>query len=247
MASLKEYNRYGEDLEKILLLQSSPLAVKMLEKEADIPQEAVRPKKDRGYHLAQCQTFAMSRRDKTTVAMLKEDNWCPAPVIAYGLVDRPDYPGSAQHMQYESFERDKYIGILTAPLKTATYVPDVVLIYSDTNQLRSMLLAMKDEDRQYVKSHFFPPSCAFAVVNPMLDGNYWINLPDPGEYARALTAPGEMMLSVPAARMAGFMADLRKFNDESSFAHEQMYMRPDFPHPDLYRRIFKSWGMDTDE
>ena len=246
MTSLSDFNGYGEELEKILLLQTSPLAVKMLEKEADIPKEAVRPKRDRGYHLAQCQTFAMSRREKTAVAMLKEDNWCPAPVIAYGLVERPDYPGSAQHSQYDSFERDKYIGILTAPLKTATYAPDVVLIYADTNQLRSMLLAMKDEDRPFVKSHFFPPSCAWAIVNPIKDGNYWINLPDPGEYVRALTAPGEMMFSIPPARMDGFMTDLRKFDKESSFAHEQMYMRPDFPHNDLYRGLFKSWGMDTD-
>jgi len=76
---LKEYNSYGEDLERLLLLRTSPLAVKMLEKEGDIPQEAIRPEKDGGFHLAQCQAFAMSRRERATVAMLKEDNWCPAP------------------------------------------------------------------------------------------------------------------------------------------------------------------------
>jgi len=28
----------------------------------------------------------MSRRERETIAMLKEDNWCPGPLMAYGLV-----------------------------------------------------------------------------------------------------------------------------------------------------------------
>ena len=59
MTTLKEYNSYGEDLERLLRLRTSPIAVKMLEKEEDIPEGAIRPKKDRGYHLAKCQAFAM--------------------------------------------------------------------------------------------------------------------------------------------------------------------------------------------
>ena len=71
MPTIKEYNQYGEELENLLGLQTSPIAVKMLEKQTDVPEGAIRPKKDRGYHLAQCQAFAMSRREKATVAMLK--------------------------------------------------------------------------------------------------------------------------------------------------------------------------------
>ena len=92
MTTVKEYNSYGEDLEKLLMLRTSPLAVKMIEKEADIPEGAFRPRKDKGHHYAQCQAFALSRREKLTVAMLKEDNWCPAPVTAYGLDERPERP-----------------------------------------------------------------------------------------------------------------------------------------------------------
>jgi hypothetical protein len=35
MTSQKEYNSYGEDLERILRLEDAPLAVKMLEKESE--------------------------------------------------------------------------------------------------------------------------------------------------------------------------------------------------------------------
>jgi uncharacterized protein (DUF169 family) len=59
MASLSEFNRYGEEIEKLVMLRTSPIAVKMIEKESDIPEGAIRPKRDRGYHLAQCQAFSM--------------------------------------------------------------------------------------------------------------------------------------------------------------------------------------------
>jgi len=245
MPTIKEFNRYGEELENLLGLQTSPVAVKMLKKEAEIPQGALRPKKDRGYHLAQCQAFAMSRREKATVAMLKEDNWCPGAVLSYGLVPIPDDPVARAQNTGEFFEYGKYIGILTAPLKKATFKPDAVIIYCDTNQLRIMLLSLKEADRPLVKSNFFPFSCSNAVIPVIKNGEYWINLPDPGEYARALTIAGEMMFSVPGNKLAGFVKNLRQFDrNESGFAHEQMMLRPDFPQPDLYKKVFEDWGMD---
>ena len=246
MTSLSEYNKYGEELEKYLLLRTSPIAVKMLEKEGDIPKEAIRPKKDRGYHLAQCQAFALSRREGTTVAMLKQDNWCPTAVMAYGLVEKPESVDKWSH-PYDCFEYGKYIGIVTAPLKSATFIPDVVIIYAKPAQLRGLLLSMKVGDVSLVKGHFFPPSCGWSVVNPMKTGEYWLVIPDPGEYQRALTEEGDMMFSVPQNKMQVMMAGLKQ-NEHGAFSYRdhQMFMMPDFPLPDFYREMFKSWGMDTE-
>ena len=243
---LSEYNKYGEDLERILLLRSSPVAVKMLEKEEDVPKGAIRPKKDRGQHLAQCQAFAMSRRDKTTVAMLKEDHWCPTAVMAYGLVERPESVAKWTH-PYDCFEHGKYIGMTTAPLQSATFIPDVVLIYAKPSQLRALLLSMKVEDVPEVKHHFFPPSCGWTVVNPMKDGKYWVVLPDPGEYQRALTDEGDLIFSIPQVKMKEMMTGLRQ-NEHGFFSYRehQMFMQTDFPLPGFYKDLFKSWGMDTE-
>ena len=107
MTKLMEFNRYGEELEELLMLRTSPIAVKMLEKESDIPEGAVRPFKDRGQHWAQCQVFSLSRRDRLAVAMLKEDNWCLGPMMAYGLAEMPPPPpaaGAAPEIQYKRFE-----------------------------------------------------------------------------------------------------------------------------------------------
>jgi uncharacterized protein (DUF169 family) len=177
MTTTADYNQYGEELEKIFMLKTSPVAVKMLAREDEIPKGAMRPKRDHGYHLAQCQAFALARRDKMTIAMFKEDHWCPAALIAYGMVPRPT---PIKGHPYKSFEEGKYIGIVTAPLNTANFNPDVVIIYTNTSQLRSLMLTMKLEDGLAVKSHFFPPSCAYAVVHVMLNNECWIVLPDPG-------------------------------------------------------------------
>ncbi len=53
MTTANEFNRHGEELETLLHLQTSPIAVKMLEREADIPPDALRPKKDHSKHYAQ--------------------------------------------------------------------------------------------------------------------------------------------------------------------------------------------------
>lgn len=243
MTRVKEYNTCGEELEKFLMLRTSPVAVKMLKAEVEIPEGAIRPKKDRGYHLAQCQAFAMSRREKETVAMLKEDHWCPAALMAYGMVESP--AGRRGH-PYDRFEYGQYIGILTAPLKTASFEPDTVIIYSNTAQLRSLLLAMRLEDLPLVNGRFFPPSCAHAVVNPVLTGQYWVVLPDPGEFQRALTGEDEIMFAVPGNKLLDLQTDLRNGqNKEFAYSAHYMLMQPDFPHPDFYKQMFGSWGLDV--
>jgi len=246
MPDIKEFNNCGKTLEQTLKLNNAPIAVKMLQDESEIPSGALRPKKDRGYHLAQCQAFAMSRRENTIVAMLKEDNWCPGPVIAYGLVPRPDSPEARKNNTGDVFPYGKYIGILTTPLITAGFEPDVVIIYSDTNQLRTILLAMKQDERPLVQGFFFPFSCAHSVVTPVLTEKYGVVLPDPGEYARALTQAGEMMFAVPGTKIISLVNDLINYKSSGpGYVHEtSMIMRPDFPQPELYRKVFTAWGMD---
>lgn len=251
MTKIEDFNRCGEDLERMLLLKTSPLAVKMLEKEADIPAGAFRPKKDRGYHLAQCQAIALSRRERKAVAMLKEDSWCWAPLIAYGMVDKRGTEdlilpkGQADLMP--CFEFGKYIGIVTAPLKSADFEPDVVLVYSNTAQLRNILMAVKNIDGTLVSSQFDPiDSCVYSIVPVMKDGQYRITLPDPGEYERAMAGEDEIIFSIPVDRLERLVEELRK-SDERNRGYSNMYldMRPDFPQPEFYKKLFEVWGLDA--
>jgi uncharacterized protein (DUF169 family) len=241
-----DFNRDGAELVKRLSLATSPVAIKALRAESEIPPGALRPRRDRYWHLAQCQAFALSRRNQETVAMLKEDNWCLAPLIAYGQVHKMQEP-LTHAPDYDCFDYGKYIGILSAPLESAEFTPDVVIIFGDTNQLRHLMMALRNNERQYVGGNYFPPSCAHAVVSPMLTGQYRVILPDPGEYVRALTQAGEMMFALPGTKLGLLVEDLKKYQETSIFAHDRMFIRPDFPQPDIYKQCFKAWGMDYEQ
>ena len=91
MPTIEDYRSYGKEIDDLLRLDSFTVAVRMVRDMEEIPAEAVRPKRDRNQHIAQCQAFSLTRREGKTVAMLKEDHWCYAPVIGYGLVEQPDF------------------------------------------------------------------------------------------------------------------------------------------------------------
>jgi uncharacterized protein (DUF169 family) len=248
MSSLSELNKMGEELEKLMLLRTSPMAVKMLEKEADIPEGAIRPKKDRGQHIAQCQAFALSRRQKETIAMLKEDHWCFAPLIAYGQVDRPEDKELQPFVSFPRFETGKYVGIVSAPLKTANFEPDVIIIYSNTAQMRNMLLPFSFDQRAKIDYKFFPPACAYQVVPVITEDCAVVTLPDPGDYQRALAGEDEIILSLPPDMFETMVGNLKRFEEgQFRYSHAGMYMLNDFPRPDFYKMLFKRWGLETGE
>jgi uncharacterized protein (DUF169 family) len=248
--SIEEYNKYGEELEKALLLKTSPIAVKMLETEKDIPEGAFRPKRDRGYHLAQCQAFAMTRRQGMTIAMLKEDHWCWAPLLAYGLVEDPHDPFLDKFLNFPCFEYGKYIGMVTGPLRSANFEPDMVLVYSNTAQLREMIMVPKFQDNTLVKSEFDPiDSCVYSVVPVITDGQYRITLPDPGEVSRAFAGDDEIIFSIPANKVGSIAEGVKRSAEMKLNAEDwsHILLRPDFPRPDFYIDLFRKWGLDVEK
>ncbi len=247
MTSIEQYNNYGEELETILKLRSFPVAVKMLKDEAEIPEGAFRPKRDKGVHLAQCQVFAMSRRDGITVAMLKEDNWCFAPLIAYGLVDKPDDPEIQRFLGFPRFEKDRYIGIVTAPLKKASFEPDLVLVYSDPSQMRTMLMPLHwFGEEPAINSHFFPPSCAYTIVPVIEKNQILIAPPDIGEDMRTIGAKDEIITSIPAGMLGEIVRGLKTplFDEGADFISSPMLKMGDFEQPEMYKKLFQKWGLD---
>ncbi len=253
MIDIKDYNEYGTVLESSLVLKTSPLAIKMLKTEDEIPAEALRPKRDRGYHFAQCQAFSVSRYQDKTVAMLKEDNWCWGPLFAYGLI-RPEtgekFPELKDDLEIiPMIEYGKYTGILSAPLKECTYEPDIIMIYSDAAQLRHMLHVLSFIGEGMVDSPVYPvASCALSVV-PALNGQSCITLPDPGEVGRAFAKDEEIIYSIPAAKITKLVSQLKSFDDMKRGHKHGAFIefRSDFSRPDFYRGLFRECGLYADD
>ncbi len=260
MTSVETFNRCGTDLLTLLGLKTSPIAVKFVKSESEVPTGALRPKRDRGQHLAQCQAFALSRMQKMTVALFKEDHWCWAPLDAYGLVPPLKEPpaaavamaGSAEAARrlwasYPRLEYGRYAGIVTAPLETADFAPDLALAYMDSLQLRNCLLAIKYTEGALVKSEFDPiDSCVFCTIPTLLNDEYRITMPDPGDYERAMASEHEIILTVPASKLESLVAGLKRFTRTGTTSRPRATeIVPDFPQPPFYRDLFRQWGLDA--
>jgi uncharacterized protein (DUF169 family) len=264
MNELEKINKYSLDIESLLRLKTPPIGVKFIKSENEIPENALRPKRDKGIHLAQCQAFAMSRREGETVAILKEDQYCWAPLVAYGLAspdvidaginDAPDSVKGILKWTREladalpSLPTGEYIGILSAPLNTARFIPDVILIYFNNGQLRSSLMALKFARGEYhVDSDIEPfDSCVYSVVPVFLSGNYRVTFPDPGEYERALTDEDRVIFSIPVKRLDEFIEALRQLERMGQgYTGLKRWMQPDFTRPEFYEYIFKNAGLDV--
>lgn len=263
MAELSNYNDYGVEIEQRLRLRTSPIAIKLLKTEEDIPEEAIRPKKDLGLHLGLCQGFAMSRREKATVAMLKEDNWCYAPVLAFGFAKPPEYFLEG-HMWFPDriadlegakrmaettprLEFGKYIGVASAPLKGTNFKPDVVVIYCNPGQLRCLLLAMKYKAGYQVTCKIDPSgACSESTVPVILSGECHITVPCGGDIKYALAQDDEMIFSLPAEKMGELILGLRNV-ENAAYTDFNQYMRPECPLPESYVKLGKMIGMEVHE
>ena len=256
-------NRYGEELERLLLLRTSPIAVKLIQTEEQIPEGAIRPKRDLGYHMALCQGFAMSRRNRATVAMLKEDHWCYLPVIAFGLAEAPDFflEGKAflrwlgdleaakrLARDFPRLEYGRYIGSVSAPLRSAQFEPDLVVIYCNSNQLRALLSGIKYRDGYTVTSRLDPSgACLQCTVPPMRTGECQVTVPCGGDRANALAQDDEMIFTVPLKSLEDLMLGLNHF-EEMGFGYTRLVpqMRPEYPLFDPYVKMRKMVGMDVE-
>jgi uncharacterized protein (DUF169 family) len=282
--SLSDLPKYGEDLESMLLLRSSPIGIKMLRSESQVPEGARRPGKEQpgdiiGGRLSLCQAFALARRGipnpgwpTKAIAMFAEDHRCFEPVIAFGLKPpnasgAPDYLGgmttypgliadleaAAKHAQddprlpYELFEGS---GMVFGPLKAINFVPDLVMIYCNTGQLRHLTLALGYKHAYMVNSSFYGiGSCGRAAVPPLLTGEATITVPDPGEYDRAGTTEDIMILTLPARKRNGtnlfqdMMEGLRTLNAFMSYTSFDLEVRSDHPQPGFYKAFFNAWGL----
>lgn len=250
-------------LKEFIGLRFSPIALKFIAAESEVPTDAIHPHKDMGEHIALCHAFALARHKGKVIYMDKYDHWCWNPVLTYGLV--PFVPGSEELNLITSkmgittkekadafvnaFPRipyGKYIGTLIAPLNKADFEPDILLIYCRNNMLGSILMAVNSQTGSMVDSSFAPlDSCCYGVIPPLQEGNYRITLPDPGERCRAAVEEDAIIFTVPRQRSEEFWAGI-ELENKLGFTPESLTadLSGDFARPPFYNTLFKAWGLE---
>jgi uncharacterized protein (DUF169 family) len=211
---LSKYRDYCKRIEKQVKPISLPLAIKMVKDENEIPKTAKKPIKDYRTCMSTCQVFALSRKYGETIVQLFEDMWCPEPVIGFGLVEPPQYflegrnryPGGVSSLEagsnwaraFPRFEVGQYIGILSAPLRSALFKPDMVMLYCNSAQLLKLLLGIAYQDGKDLSVIFGGhAACVYSVVPPIQRNQCWVTVPCRGDRGRAGTQDDELIFSVP--------------------------------------------------
>jgi len=261
MGEYDVFREYGAEIERRMRLQTFPLAVKMLEKESDIPEGAQRPMKDFGYHLATCQGFVMSRREGLSIAMTKADMYCPESVIGLGLAEPPQYFLDGYHHypqvnetleassvwahEFPRLEVGKYIGVVSAPLTTVNFKPDVVIIYCNSAQLARLLgAATAKEGRELTCTVSKSGACVYSVVPPLKNGTCQVSLPCSGDRRFAGAQDDEMIFSLPIGKMEEVLHALRYAEGWGYRLPLRCVVKPEADMPDNYRQVGIMMGMD---
>ena len=266
MTNIEKNIKHSTELREMLILRYFPIAIKMIDDEADVPESAVRPIRDMNKHIAMCQAFALARRDRKTVYMDKHSEWCWNPLIAFGFVECKegmeafdvvcrclgisDADAARKFFaKFPTLPANKYKGVLITPLSSCESEPDVVLIYCNGAQLRHLVWAVKNVTGQLISTQMDAiDSCAYSCVVPMNTGEYRVTLPDVGEYERAAADENEIILSVPGSRMDELMSGLRPFSERGmGYVNLAKSMEFEFARPAFYNELFGLWGLEQSE
>jgi uncharacterized protein (DUF169 family) len=254
------YSQYAEELERLVRLDTYPLAIKLLKTEKDIPRDAKRPVRDFGYHLSTCQAFSMSRHEGTKVAMLKEDMWCFEPVVGFGLEEPPPqfleghnrFPQDVETLaaganfarNFPRLEVGKYSGIMASPLKVSDFEPDLVILYCTSAQLTLLLLGIAYKDGHDVTSTLSGhAACVYSVVPVLQTGKCQVTLPCRGDRYAAGAQDNELIFSVPYIRLDDLVTGLRKIAEAGTRLPGSIVMQPEYQLPESYVTLGKKIGM----
>lgn len=252
----------GVELKELLKLKSSPLAIKLLEKELSIPDGAKRPVKDFGRHLSLCQAYSIARRQGLTIAMTKEDMWCFYPVIGYGLEAPVDffmegntrYPETVDSAEAaKKWAKDyprlnkKYEAVVFAPLENMSFEPDVVMIYADSAQILYIVKALtwKTGVDLPIQPRLCPvASCVYSMVLPLISSSYAVTFPDGGERMRAIASDDEIVFSLRAGKLPALIEGVRHANPQKSLYKTSPFTAiPEYNLNEANKKVGKLLGM----
>lgn len=222
---LKKINEMGIELEQWLRMRVHPIAIKMLKNRGEVPEGAVIPSRDWGYKYSQCQAFAKSQRDGITVAMFKEDSWCPEPVIGYGFVEKNKYFLDGNHRlpsvrdlsaasewckEMPAFDYGKYEGIVSAPIGTCNFKPDLIVMHVNGMMISQLLIVKNWIDGKDLQCQLSGhAACVYAVVPALTENQCYVSIPCRGDRRLAGAQDDEILFTITPDILPDFIKGIR--------------------------------------
>lgn len=220
MKSVNEImNRFSKAVEEHVRPQTNPIVIKMLKSEDDVPEKALRPTKDFKHRVAICQAFALARRWGLSMAILKDDNYCPFAAINFGWYKPPKFylegnvalgyyakdleAGAKLEAGVFRFEPGQYAGLAVAPLASANFEPDMTAIYGNSVQMMRLVNAyLWNKGGRLDNSVTARAACTEVVPKTILTGECGVVIPCYGEREWAMAGDDELIFVAPTNRLS---------------------------------------------
>lgn len=255
-------------LMEILKLRSYPIGIRLLPYGEEPQEDALRPLRDLKHNISICQAFTIARREGRVIAMMKEDNWCFAPVISYGMASPPErflmgysrYPydvHSREHGEFWARNEFPYIegmngsrvhGVVIGPLSLLKKEPHVVIIYGEPAQIVWLVNASSFWDGRDIRAQLSGhAACAYSVAGVLKDGRPKVVLPCVGERRRAYTQDSELSFSFPIEKLEMILTALEELERrEGGLIPFSVSLLPRHPLKESYKEIAKEIGIKID-
>ena len=196
--------------------QSFPVAVRMCDSSAELPQKVRMPKRDLGISVPACQVIGMARRYGWTMALGREDQVCPHGHAVLGFVPQKGYlDGSVAEKAgvgtKEAFQRDarhlsllpygKYSHLLVAPTHKATFEPHIVICFGNPAQVARLVQAATHASGNVLS--FVAEGgrgCSVFIARTLITDECQVVLAGAGDRYFALTQDHEMSFTIPMSK-----------------------------------------------
>lgn len=260
--NLETMQKNAETIYQMVRLRTYPFAVKLIRDDSDIPNDAIRPLRGLGYHLDLCQAFTMTRFEGKQMAMLKEDMWCFEPVVGFGLAEPPEqflegenrFPASIMNKEAARYwarntlprlQTGLYKGVLSAPLNTCSFEPDLFVIYCDPEQLTHLLIAQNAIDGKDVDCSLAGhAACVYTVVPVLQKKRPVVAVPCRGDRRNAMAQNNEIIFAGPIEELDDFVEALH-YIDGHGWAYPWYFeLHPERKLTDNYAKLGKLMGME---
>jgi uncharacterized protein (DUF169 family) len=216
MIDLEQVN---QALNQYLRLGTFPVAVRMCQSAAEIPDGAQFPKRDLGFPVTVCQGLSIARRYGWTMAIGKDDQCCPYGAVAMGFL--PPKEGflngtyeelaslgrketSARTQQALSrLEYGKYSYLLAAPLQNAAYEPHLIVVYGNPAQIARLIQsALYQTGGALSWSASGRMGCSTTIARTIVNDECQVVVAGGGERRIALTQDHELAFTIPLSKVS---------------------------------------------
>jgi len=258
---LNTVKKMGTELEHWLRMRVHPIAIKMITNKDEVPKDSIIPTRDWKHKYSQCQSFAKSQRDGLTIAMFKEDNWCPEPVLGYGFADRIPYFLEGNHRYPDSiknkedaavwcrnmpyFEYGKYIGIVSAPVHNCSFMPDLIIMHVNGMMTSQLMIVKNWIDGKDVNCQISGHAvCVYSVVPALLKGDCHVAVPCKGDRRLAGAQDDEIMFSIPPSMLPNFIEGINWLQNKNWGIPMIEEYREEYPLKPGYAKLGEELEMD---